>query len=101
MRQDRLVLVDVQQNVVEGEMFGFPVPTTAPTGGPISVGLQQAFGVSELALHHHDLDQARRPPSPALDVLRSVWGSVLGELDARTDPWLDVLRCSGRRARPT
>lgn len=78
-----------------------PWEVMAHQRGPISVGLQQAFGVSELALHHHDLDQARRPPSPALDVLRSVWGSVLGELDARTDPWLDVLRCSGRRARPT
>jgi hypothetical protein len=32
MRQDRLVLVDVQQNVVEGEMFGFPVPGEWPGG---------------------------------------------------------------------
>jgi hypothetical protein len=32
MRQDRLVLVDVQQNVVEGEMFGFPVPRKWPGG---------------------------------------------------------------------
>lgn len=75
-----------------------PWEVMAHQRGPISVGLQQAFGVSELALHHQDLDQARRPPSPTLDVLRSVWGSVLGELDARADPWLEVLRCSGRRA---
>jgi hypothetical protein len=32
LRQDRLVLVDVQQNVVEGEMFGFPVPGMWPGG---------------------------------------------------------------------
>ncbi|MGH2780774.1 MAG: hypothetical protein ACRDLA_05075 [Thermoleophilaceae bacterium] len=32
MRQDRLVLVDMQQNVVEGEMFGFPVPGEWPGG---------------------------------------------------------------------
>ena len=64
--------------------------------GPISVGLQQALGVSELALHHHDIDRSHRPSTSTLDVLGAVWGSVLGELDPDDDPWRSVLRASGR-----
>ena len=68
--------------------------------GPIPVGLQVLFGLNELALHRHDLEEARggsyRPDSRVIDALVPVWERVLRGLPPGEDPWQRILIASGR-----
>ncbi len=75
--------------------------------GPIPVGLQAAFGLAELALHHLDLvapsGEVYRPDDDLVAVrIAASYEPVLatgGLLDA-TDPWAALLDATGRRPTP-
>lgn len=69
--------------------------------GPIPVGLQMRFALSELVLHHDDvaaaMGEAYRPPDEVVEALLPVWEDVmqLAEPDER-DPWRKIWVGSGR-----
>lgn len=68
--------------------------------GPVPVALQVLFGLNELALHRHDLeeavDRAWRPDDAIVDELLPVWELVLGGLPPGKDGWQRILTASGR-----
>lgn len=68
--------------------------------GPIPVSLQVLFGLSELAIHHDDLEEARgrayRPADRVIEVLVPVHERVIGGRAPAADPWIAVLANTGR-----
>lgn len=76
--------------------------TIAHQFGPIPLRVQLGFALSELAIHHHDLAEAKHqhydPPEPTVALLARFW-TELGGLPI-TEPgdtdWKRVLRASGR-----
>lgn len=80
-----------------------PAEVMAHQFGPVPVGLQAAFGLGELAVHHDDLavsvGERYRPPDPVIEVLVPAYAAARGS-SAPTDsddPWAAVLAWSGRR----
>jgi hypothetical protein len=67
--------------------------------GPVPVGLQVMWGLSELTVHHDDLAQAvgtiYRPGSSIVTALVAMKDAV-DSFRAGDDPWLDYLRSTGR-----
>lgn len=67
--------------------------------GPIPVGLQVMWGLSELAVHHDDLADAThtsyRPSDRVVAALVAMKESIDG-FEAGGDSWLDYLRSTGR-----
>jgi uncharacterized protein (TIGR03083 family) len=67
--------------------------------GPVPVGLQVMWGLSELTVHHDDLAQAigtsYRPGDSIVTALIAMKEAVDG-FHAGCDPWLDYLRSTGR-----
>ena len=67
--------------------------------GPVPVGLQAMWGLSELAVHHDDLADATggsyRPGDPIVAALVAMKQAVDG-FHVRDDPWLEYLRSTGR-----
>ena len=67
--------------------------------GPVPVGLQVMWGLSELTVHHDDLAQAigtsYRPGDSIVTALVTMKDAVDG-FRAADDPWLDYLRSTGR-----
>ena len=74
---------------------GDPHEVMAHQRGPIAVGLQLGLALSELALHHHDVAPARRPPPPVVDAMLPTWRQVLTP-NVPLSGWDDVLAASGR-----
>jgi uncharacterized protein (TIGR03083 family) len=68
--------------------------------GLIPVGLQMLFGLNELAVHHDDIAHATgtlyRPGADVVEALALVWNRALDGLPAARDPWIGILRASGR-----
>lgn len=82
-------------------MAADPAEPMAHQYGPIPVGLQVLFGLSELAIHHDDVVVARsrsyRPSDAVITALKPVWDDVLGLTDPdEKDPWRAILIGSGR-----
>jgi hypothetical protein len=67
--------------------------------GPVPVGLQVMWGLSELTVHHDDLAHAigsrYRPSDHIVTALVTMKETVDG-FKAGDDPWLDYLRSTGR-----
>lgn len=67
--------------------------------GPVPVGLQVMWGLSELTVHHDDLAHAigtsYRPGDSIVTALVTMKEAVDG-FHAGDDPWLDYLRSTGR-----
>jgi len=67
--------------------------------GPVPVGLQAMWGLSELAVHHDDLADATggsyRPGDPIVAALVAMKQAVDG-FHVGDDPWLEYLRSTGR-----
>jgi uncharacterized protein (TIGR03083 family) len=67
--------------------------------GPVPVGLQVIWGLSELAVHHDDLADATgtsyRPSDPVVAALVGMKEAIDG-FHAVDDSWLDYLRSTGR-----
>jgi hypothetical protein len=67
--------------------------------GPVPVGLQVIWGLSELTVHHDDLAHAigtsYRPGDSIVTALVTMKDAVDG-FHAGDDPWLDYLRSIGR-----
>jgi len=67
--------------------------------GPVPVGLQVMWGLSELTVHHDDLAHAigssYRPGDFIVAALVAMKEAVDG-FEAGDDPWLDYLRSTGR-----
>jgi hypothetical protein len=70
---------------------GDPEEPMAHQFGTIPVGLQLLFGVSELAIHHDDLADARgsryQPRGAVVQALVPVWERVLGGLPPGANDW--------------
>ena len=71
--------------------------------GPIPVGLQQRFGLADLAIHHHDLlvgTGGRYVPAPAVvDTLAASWKRAFDfDAPADADVWAAIIGGSGRDA---
>jgi uncharacterized protein (TIGR03083 family) len=67
--------------------------------GPVPVGLQVLWGLSELAVHHDDVsDAAGSSYRPGDRVVAALVGmkEVIDGLPAADDPWLAYLRSTGR-----
>ena len=70
--------------------------------GPIPVGLQQAFGLNELAIHHDDLlastARRHRPSDQVIEHLVPAWVGPLRHprIGTAADPWEAILVASGR-----
>jgi hypothetical protein len=79
---------------------GDPEEPMAHQFGTIPVGLQLLFGVSELAIHHDDLADARgsryQPRGAVVQALVPVWERVLGGLPPGANDWAGILAASGR-----
>ncbi len=79
-----------------------PVEVMAHQFGPIPVGLQAIFGLSELAMHHDDLRSAvgerYQPPDAVADAIVPGWATALElpDLSTAADPWTALLAASGR-----
>ena len=71
--------------------------------GPVPVGLQVIWGLSELTVHHDDLADATgtsyRPGDPVVAALVAMKEATDG-FDAGEDLWLDYLRSTGRTPKP-
>jgi uncharacterized protein (TIGR03083 family) len=67
--------------------------------GPVPVGLQVMWGLSELTVHHDDLAHAfgtsYRPSDSIVTALVAMKEAIDG-FHAGGDPWLDYLRSTGR-----
>jgi uncharacterized protein (TIGR03083 family) len=67
--------------------------------GPIPVGLQVMFGLSELAVHHDDLAHAAgssyRPCGDVVAALVTMYRAVHG-MPTGPDPWACLLQATGR-----
>lgn len=67
--------------------------------GPVPVGLQVLWGLSELAVHHDDVAAAAgtsyRPADPIVNALAAMKEAIDG-FQATDDPWLAYLRSTGR-----
>jgi hypothetical protein len=67
--------------------------------GPVPVGLQVIWGLSELAVHHDDLADATgtsyRPSDPVVAALVEMKEAIDG-FHGGDDSWLDYLRSTGR-----
>lgn len=67
--------------------------------GPIPVGLQVMFGLTELTVHHDDLAHAvgssYRPPGEIVAALADTYSAVFG-MPAGPDPWACLLQATGR-----
>lgn len=81
-----------------------PAELMAHQRGPIPVGLQAHFALNELALHRHDLEEARggdyRPADQVIAALLPIWKEVLGGLPPGEDDWTRILAASGRGESP-
>jgi len=77
-----------------------PEEMMAHQRGPIPVRLQMHFALSELALHRHDVEEAKgsdyRPPEPVILALLPVWEKLRPGAPPSGDPWQHVLGASGR-----
>lgn len=79
-----------------------PAEVMAHQFGPIPVGLQAIFGLSDLALHHDDLwaavGERYRPAEAVIDPIAAGWAVALDEpgLLVDPDPWAALLAVSGR-----
>jgi len=83
------------------DMVGDPSEPMPHQFGVIPAGLQVSFGLSELALHRDDVESARgesyRPSDEVVAALLPVWDDALMLSDPdEQDPWLRILRGSGR-----
>lgn len=67
--------------------------------GPIGVGLQIMFGLTELTVHHDDLAHAigtsYRPATDIVAALADMYRAVFA-MPAGPDPWADLLKATGR-----
>jgi uncharacterized protein (TIGR03083 family) len=67
--------------------------------GPVPVGLQVLWGLSELTVHHDDLADAMGSsyrPSDAIVAALGAMKQAIDGFDAGGDPWLAYLRSTGR-----
>jgi len=67
--------------------------------GPVPVGLQVLWGLSELTVHHDDLADAMGSsyrPSDAIVAALAAMKQAIDGFDAGGDPWLAYLRSTGR-----
>lgn len=67
--------------------------------GPVPVGLQVMWGLSELTVHHDDLAHATGTsyrPGDSIVTALVVMKEAIDGFHAEDDPWLDYLRSTGR-----
>lgn len=92
-------LADHAQRFLRGATAGSAADLMGHQLGPIPVGLQVMFGLSELVVHHDDLAAATghsfRPADEIVTALAAMRTAAGGLADG-TDTWLAVLRGTGR-----